>query len=347
MRISDFSFDLPENLIAQYPTEQRSGSRLLCLNSSSGKIQHNKFSDVLSYLNSGDLMIFNDTKVIPARFFGEKETGGKVELLLERLLSDNRLLVQVKSSKPLRSEMRLRIYRKNTEVIEDSLEAIVVERSDQFYILQFDKSLQLKDQLFVHGHVPLPPYIKRVNESQDCDRYQTIYAQNDGAVAAPTAGLHFDENLFADLKLKGIDTDFLTLHVGAGTFQPIRVDKVDEHAMHTERFVISERVCEKVHKCKKAGGRVVAVGTTSVRALESAANKGRLSSADSETDIFIYPGFDFQIVDALITNFHLPESSLLMLVSAFCSKNMILDAYNEAVQNKYRFFSYGDAMFIY
>ena len=347
MRISDFSFDLPENLIAQYPTEQRSGSRLLCLNSSSGEIQHNKFSDVLSYLNSGDLMIFNDTKVIPARFFGEKETGGKVELLLERLLSDNRLLVQVKSSKPLRSEMRLRIYRKNTEVIGDSLEAIVVERSDQFYILQFDKSLQLKDQLFVHGHVPLPPYIKRMNESQDFDRYQTIYAQNDGAVAAPTAGLHFDENLFADLKLKGIDADFLTLHVGAGTFQPIRVDKVEEHAMHTERFVISERVCEKVHKCKKAGGRVVAVGTTSVRALESAANKGKLSSADSETDIFIYPGFDFQIVDALITNFHLPESSLLILVSAFCSKNMILDAYSEAVQNEYRFFSYGDAMFIY
>jgi len=347
MRISDFSFDLPENLIAQYPAEQRSGSRLLCLNSSSGKIQHNKFSDVLSYLNSGDLMIFNDTKVIPARFFGEKETGGKVELLLERLLSDNRLLVQVKSSKPLRSEMRLRIYRKNTEVIEDSLEAIVVERSDQFYILQFDKSLQLKGQLFAHGYIPLPPYIKRVNESQDFDRYQTIYAQNDGAVAAPTAGLHFDENLFADLKLKGIDIDFLTLHVGAGTFQPIRVDKVEEHAMHTERFVISERVCEKVHKCKKAGGRVVAVGTTSVRALESAANKGKLSSADSETDIFIYPGFDFQIVDALITNFHLPESSLLILVSAFCSKDMILDAYSEAVRNKYRFFSYGDAMFIY
>ena len=347
MRISDFSFDLPENLIAQYPTEQRSGSRLLCLNSSSGEIQHNKFRDVLSYLNSGDLLIFNDTRVIPARFFGEKETGGKVELLLERLLSDNRLLVQVKSSKPLRSEMRLRIYRKNTEVIEDSLEAIVVERSDQFYVLQFDKSLQLKDQLFAHGYVPLPPYIKRMNENQDFDRYQTIYAQNDGAVAAPTAGLHFDENLFADLKLKGIDTEFLTLHVGAGTFQPIRVDKVEEHAMHTERFVVSERVCEKVHKCKKAGGKVVAVGTTSVRALESAANKGKLSSADSETDIFIYPGFNFQIVDALITNFHLPESSLLMLVSAFCSKNMILDAYKEAVRNKYRFFSYGDAMFIY
>ena len=347
MRISDFSFDLPENLIAQYPTEQRSGSRLLCLNSSSGEIQHNKFRDVLSYLNSGDLLIFNDTRVIPARFFGEKETGGKVELLLERLLSDNRLLIQVKSSKPLRPEMRLRIYRKNTEVIEDSLEAIVVERSDQFYVLQFDKSLQLKDQLFAHGYVPLPPYIKRVNESQDFDRYQTIYAQNDGAVAAPTAGLHFDENLFADLKLKGIDTEFLTLHVGAGTFQPIRVDKVEEHAMHTERFVVSERVCEKVYKCKKAGGKVVAVGTTSVRALESAANKGKLSSADSETDIFIYPGFNFQIVDALITNFHLPESSLLMLVSAFCSKNMILDAYKEAVRNKYRFFSYGDAMFIY
>ena len=186
-----------------------------------------------------------------------------------------------------------------------------------------------------------------MNESQDFDRYQTIYAQNDGAVAAPTAGLHFDEKLFSDLKLKGIDTEFLTLHVGAGTFQPIRVDKVEEHAMHTERFIINERVCEKVHRCKKAGGRVVAVGTTSVRALESAANKGKLSSTDAETDIFIYPGFDFQIVDALITNFHLPESSLLILVSAFCSRNMILDAYNEAVRSKYRFFSYGDAMFIY
>ena len=347
MQIRDFSFDLPEHLIAQYPAEQRSGSRLLCLNSSSGEIHHNKFSNVLGYLNSGDLLIFNDTKVIPARFFGEKETGGKVELLLERLLSDNRLLMQVKSSKPLRPEMRLRIYRKNTEVIEDSLEAIVVGRSDQFYILQFDKSLQLKEQLFAHGYVPLPPYIKRVNESQDFDRYQTIYAQNDGAVAAPTAGLHFDEKLFANFKLKGIDTEFLTLHVGAGTFQPIRVDVVEEHVMHTERFIINERVCEKVHRCKKAGGRVVAVGTTSVRALESAANKGKLSPTDAETDIFIYPGFNFQIVDALITNFHLPESSLLMLVSAFCSKNMILDAYNEAVRSKYRFFSYGDAMFIY
>ena len=347
MQIHDFSFDLPEHLIAQYPAEQRSGSRLLCLNSSSGEIHHNKFNDVLGYLNSGDLLIFNDTKVIPARFFGEKETGGKVELLLERLLSDNRLLMQVKSNKPLRSEMRLSIYRKNTEVIEDSLEAFVVGRSDQFYILQFDKSLQLKEQLFAHGYVPLPPYIKRMNESQDFDRYQTIYAQNDGAVAAPTAGLHFDEKLFADLKLKGIGTEFLTLHVGAGTFQPIRVDEVEEHTMHTERFIINERVCEKVHRCKKAGGRVVAVGTTSVRALESAANKGKLSPTDAETDIFIYPGFNFQIVDALITNFHLPESSLLMLVSAFCSRNMILDAYNEAVRSKYRFFSYGDAMFIY
>ena len=347
MQIRDFSFDLPEQLIAQYPAEQRSDSRLLCLNSSSGEIQHNKFSDLLSYLNSGDLLIFNDTKVIPARFFGEKETGGKVELLLERLLSDNRLLMQVKSSKPLRSEMRLRIYRKNTELIEDSLDAIVVKRSDQFYILQFDKSLHLKEQLFPHGYVPLPPYIKRANDSQDLDRYQTIYARNDGAVAAPTAGLHFDENLFADLKLKGIDTDFLTLHVGAGTFQPIRVDKVEEHSMHTERFIISERVCEKVHECKAGGGRVIAVGTTSVRALESAAKQGELSSVDSETDIFIYPGFKFQLVDALITNFHLPESSLLMLVSAFCDKDMILDAYNQAIRNKYRFFSYGDAMFIY
>ena len=347
MRISEFSYELPENLIAQYPAKKRSGSRLLCLKTTSAEIQHRKFTDILNYLHSGDLLVFNDTRVIPARFLGEKETGGKIELLLERLLSNNRLLVQVKSSKPLRSETRLRIYRKNTEIIEDLLEAFVVARVGGFYIIQFDENLQLQEQLFIHGYVPLPPYIKRSNDSQDMDRYQTIYAENDGAVAAPTAGLHFDEKLLADLSLKGIDTEFLTLHVGAGTFQPIRVDNVEEHSMHTERVIISDRLCKKVNECKAAGGRIVAVGTTTVRALESAALGGELSTVDSETDIFIYPGFRFQIVDALITNFHLPESSLLMLVSAFCNKSMILDAYNEAVEKKYRFFSYGDAMFIY
>ena len=347
MQTSDFFYDLPADLIAQHPTKERSDSRLLCLNSSSAEIQHRKFTDILSFLRSGDLLVFNDTRVIPARFFGEKETGGKVELLLERLLSNNRLLVQVKSSKPLRSDMRLRIYRKNTDLIEDSLDAIVVARTDEFYIVQFDKSLQLQEALFIHGYIPLPPYIKRSSDSQDTDRYQTIYAENDGAVAAPTAGLHFDEKILGDLSFQGIDTAFLTLHVGAGTFQPIRVDKVEEHSMHTERVVVNNRVCRKVNECKEAGGRVIAVGTTSVRALESAARGGELSPIDSETDIFIYPGFRFQIVDALITNFHLPESSLLMLVSAFCSKSMILDTYNEAVQKKYRFFSYGDAMFIY
>ena len=347
MRISDFSYHLPEDLIAQHPTKQRSDSRLLCLNTSSAEIQHRKFTDILSYLHSGDLLVFNDTRVIPARFLGEKETGGKVELLLERLLSNNRLLVQVKSSKPLRLETRLRIFRKNTEIVEDSLEARVIARVGVFYIIQFNESLQLQEQLFTHGYVPLPPYIKRPNDSQDMDRYQTVYAKNDGAVAAPTAGLHFDEKLLADLSLKGVSAEFLTLHVGAGTFQPIRVDKVEEHSMHTERVIVGNRICKKVNECKAAGGRVVAIGTTTVRALESAVSGGKLSPVDSETDIFIYPGFRFQIVDALITNFHLPESSLLMLVSAFCSKSMILDAYNEAVAEKYRFFSYGDAMLIY
>ena len=347
MRISDFSYHLPEDLIAQHPTKQRSDSRLLCLNTSSTEIQHRKFTDILNYLHSGDLLVFNDTRVIPARFLGEKETGGKVELLLERLLSNNKLLVQVKSSKPLRSETRLRIFRKNTEIVEDSLDACVIARMGVFYVIQFDESLQLQEQLFTHGYVPLPPYIKRPNDSQDMDRYQTVYAKNDGAVAAPTAGLHFDEKLLADLSLKGVSTEFLTLHVGAGTFQPIRVDKVEEHSMHAERVIVGDRICKKVNECKAAGGRVVAIGTTSVRALESAVSGGKLSPVDSETDIFIYPGFRFQIVDALITNFHLPESSLLMLVSAFCNKSMILDAYSEAVAEKYRFFSYGDAMLIY
>ena len=347
MRISDFFYDLPEDLIAQHPTKQRSGSRLLCLNSSSAEIQHRKFTDILNYLHSDDLLVFNDTRVVPARFFGEKETGGKVELFLERLLSDNRILVQIKSSKPVRSDTRLRIYRKNTKIVEESLDARVVSRVGIFYIVQFDENLQLREQLFTHGHVPLPPYIKRSNERQDLDRYQTIYAENDGAVAAPTAGLHFDKTLLKELSRRGIATEFLTLHVGAGTFQPIRVDKVEEHLMHTEHVIISERVCKKVNDCKAAGGRIVAVGTTTVRALESAARDGKLSSIDSETDIFIYPGFRFQITDALITNFHLPESSLLMLVSALSSKSMILDAYRQAVKKKYRFFSYGDAMFIY
>ena len=347
MRISDFSYDLPEDLIAQHPTPNRSDSRLLCLDSSLTEIKHNKFSDLTNYLCPGDLLVFNDTRVIPARFFGEKETGGKIELLMERLLSGNRLLVQVKSSKPPRLGMRLRIYRKGTEIVEDSLEAEVVGRTEAFYEIQFDKGLQLQEQLFIHGYVPLPPYIKRSNDNQDMDRYQTIYAENDGAVAAPTAGLHFDEKLLVDLSLKGVDIEFLTLHVGAGTFQPIRANNVKEHSMHTERIIVSDRLCRKVNECKSRSGRVVAVGTTSVRALESAASGGELSAVDSETGIFIYPGFNFQIVDALITNFHLPESSLLMLVSAFCTKSMILDAYNEAIKERYRFFSYGDAMFIY
>jgi len=347
MRISDFSYDLPEDLIAQHPTPNRSDSRLLCLDSSLTEIKHNKFSDLKNYLCPGDLLVFNDTRVIPARFFGEKETGGKIELLMERLLSGNRLLVQVKSSKPPRLGMRLRIYRKGTEIVEDSLEAEVVGRTEAFYEIQFDKGLQLQEQLFTHGYVPLPPYIRPSNDNQDMDRYQTIYAENDGAVAAPTAGLHFDEKLLVDLSLKGVDIEFLTLHVGAGTFQPIRVSNVREHSMHTERMIVSDRLCRKVNECKSRSGRVVAVGTTSVRALESAASGGELSAVDSETDIFIYPGFNFQIVDALITNFHLPESSLLMLVSAFCTKSMILDAYNEAIKERYRFFSYGDAMFIY
>lgn len=347
METREFSYDLPDELIAIYPTKKRSESRLLCLKVPEAEIEHRKFFEIVNYLRQGDLLVFNDTRVIPARFFGEKETGGKFEVLLERVLRENQLLVQIKSSKVPKKGSRLRFYKKGTEEIDESLEVLVLNREEEFFRLQVDRELDLSKQFFVHGHIPLPPYIKRSDENVDVERYQTVFAREDGAVAAPTAGLHFDDSLLAEIAKQGIESVFLTLHIGAGTFQPFRVDKIKEHVMHKEQMIINETVCEKINECKKRGGRIIAVGTTSVRALESASINGLLQPANSETDIFIYPGFEFRVVDAIITNFHLPKSTLLMLVSAFCNKEIILDAYKEAIDKKYRFFSYGDAMLIY
>ncbi|NKB32277.1 MAG: tRNA preQ1(34) S-adenosylmethionine ribosyltransferase-isomerase QueA [Pseudomonadales bacterium] len=347
MRVGEFSYELPEELIADYPAENRADSRLLCLDSSSGETSHRQFPELMAYLRPEDLLVFNDTKVIPARFFGEKESGGKIEILLERLLASNKILAQIKASKSPKTDGKIFFYEKNSENRVEGLGAKVTDRDEGFFTLEFDAEIKLASDLFPHGHMPLPPYIRRGDEELDLTRYQTVYARNEGAVAAPTAGLHFDAALMQQVQDKGVDIGFLTLHVGAGTFQPVRVPNIEQHKMHKELIEVCEEVCQQVNRCKQRGGRVIAIGTTSVRSLEAAAKHGRLEAVSKETDIFIYPGYQFKIVDAMVTNFHLPESTLLMLVSAFATKNMILDAYSEAVRERYRFFSYGDAMFIY
>lgn len=343
MQISDFQFELPEELIANYPAEKRSGSRLLCLDASTGKLLHRRFDQLLDFLQPKDLLVFNNTRVIPARLFAQKESGGKVEILIERVLDGNRVMAQLRASKSPKPGTRL-LFKAEKGVIPT---AVVEGRENEFFLLSFDADVDLPALLVREGHMPLPPYIRRSDEEVDAERYQTIYAEKAGAVAAPTAGLHFDEDIFAALRAKGVDTAYLTLHVGAGTFQPIRVDNVLEHKMHKELVDVDEKVCLQVAACKERGGRVIAVGTTTVRSLESAAKDSQLMPFHGETDIFIYPGYDFQVVDAMVTNFHLSESTLLMLVSAFSDKDMLLGAYNEAVEQKYRFYSYGDAMFIY
>lgn len=343
MQTSDFQYDLPDELIANYPAQKRSSSRLMCLDATTGKLLHRHFNQLLDFLQPEDLLVFNNTRVIPARLFAQKESGGKVEILIERMLDGNKVMAQLRASKSPKPGTRL-VFKADNE----SIPAAVVEgRENEFFLLNFDADVDLPALLVREGHMPLPPYIKRNDEQVDAERYQTVYAEKAGAVAAPTAGLHFDEDLFTALKDKGVDTAYLTLHVGAGTFQPIRVDNVLEHKMHKELVDVDEKVCRQVAACKERGGRVIAVGTTTVRSLESAARNSQLAPFHGETDIFIYPGYDFKVVDAMVTNFHLSESTLLMLVSAFSEKEMLLGAYNEAVEQKYRFFSYGDAMFIY
>ncbi len=339
MRRSDFHFELPPELIAQFPTEQRSASRLLYLQGQDGELQDLGFGKLPQLLQSGDLLVFNDTRVIPARLLGvKKESRGKVEVLVERVLDSRRALAHVRASKAPRTGTKL--------LLEQEIEAEVEGRQDALFLLRFHDSRSVTTLLEQAGHMPLPPYIERASQAVDKERYQTVYARRSGAVAAPTAGLHFDQSILNRLKARGINTAFITLHVGAGTFQPVRVDDIRQHRMHSEYAEISAAVCRQIRETKAAGRRVVAVGTTSVRSLETAASSGELAPFSGETDIFIHPGYEFQVVDAMITNFHLPESTLLMLVSAFAGIDNIMAAYRHAVKQRYRFFSYGDAMLI-
>lgn len=338
MRRQDFTFDLPDQLIARYPAAERRLSRLLVLDGVSGDMQHQGFEQVLDQVEAGDLMVFNDTRVIPARVFGRKESGGKLEILVERVLDTQRVLAHVRSSKSPKPG--------STIFLEDDTAVQVLGRHDALFELEFSSSTSALDVLEAIGHMPLPPYIDRSDADSDRERYQTVYGKNKGAVAAPTAGLHFDERMLAQLQEKGVQLAYVTLHVGAGTFQPVRVDDIHTHQMHSEVMAVSENVCNLVRATKAAGKRVIAVGTTSVRCLESAAASGEIAPYQGDTNIFIYPSYQFRVVDALITNFHLPESTLLMLVSAFAGYRNTITAYRTAVAQEYRFFSYGDAMFI-
>ena len=347
MQLSDFNYHLPEQLIAHYPAEKRSESRLLCLDAGTGEIQHRKFAQLLDLVSENDLLVFNNTRVIPARLYGRKESGGKLEILIERMMKDNCVLAQIRANKSPRVGGKLIFGGDEPCGSSTPASAEVLNVADGFYLIQFAAEVDLQALLVRCGHMPLPPYIKRDDQVLDAERYQTVYAEKEGAVAAPTAGLHFDQAMFEAMEKRGIESAFLTLHVGAGTFQPVRVDNISEHRMHKELVEVTDAVCEKVNACKQRGGRVIAIGTTTVRSLESAVVGKQLHPFHGETDIFIYPGYEFQIVDAMVTNFHLPESTLLMLVSAFCEKDMLLGAYSEAISEGYRFFSYGDAMFIY
>ena len=337
MKRTDFSYELPEGLIAQRPLEQRSASRLLCLDRQSGQLSDRNFKDLPGLLNPGDLLVFNNTKVIPARLHGFKATGGRVEILIERLLSKKECLAQVRASKSPKPGGKL--------VLENGSELLVLGRQDSFFHLR-SVDVDLMGLLTGLGHMPLPPYITREDNESDRHRYQTVFAETPGAVAAPTAGLHFDQVLLDQLKEAGIESTTVTLHVGAGTFQPMRVENIEDHLMHAEWLEVSQTACDAIAAARARGARIVAVGTTAVRSLETAAQDGSLRPFSGDSRIFIYPPYQFRIVDAMITNFHLPESTLLMLVSAFSGQQQILAAYRHAVEHSYRFFSYGDAMLL-
>ena len=356
MRVSDFSFNLPDALIARYPKTERTASRLMTLNGDSGAITDGVFTDIVAQLNSGDLLVFNNTRVIPARMFGRKASGGKIEVLIERIIDQNTALAHIRASKSPKVGNELYLCREQGNELgnDDSavkFKATMVARHGALFELKFADGQSVLDVLDEIGHMPLPPYIDRPDEDSDKERYQTVYNEKPGAVAAPTAGLHFDNALLEKIKAKGVELAFVTLHVGAGTFQPVKVDEIADHIMHAEYVEVSDKVVTQIAKTKAAGGRVVAVGTTSVRSLESAAkaskDKGEaLGAFYGDTDIFITPGYQFQIIDALVTNFHLSESTLLMLVSAFSGYDHIMPAYQHAIDKEYRFFSYGDAMFL-
>ncbi len=337
MRRSAFHYELPAELIAQYPLPQRSASRLLCLGR--GETADRRFTDLPALLRPGDLLVFNDTRVIAARLHGRKDSGGRIEMLVERILDGRTVLAQIRSSKPLRPGGWIEFA--------GAVRAEVLGREDMFYRLRFAAGRPVASLLEEIGHMPLPPYIERGDEHLDRQRYQTVFARHSGAVAAPTAGLHFDEALLAQLQDAGVTSAYVTLHVGAGTFQPLRVDDIRDHRMHREFVEVPATTCAAVQRAREQGGRVIAVGTTVVRSLESAARHGSLQAFSGETDIFITPGYEFRAVDALITNFHMPESTLLMLVCAFGGMERVMAAYRHAVAQRYRFFSYGDAMFLY
>lgn len=337
----DFQFQLPESLIASEPCKNRTDSRLMVVDPEHNTREHHHFYDLVNFLQPEDCLIFNNTKVIPARLIGQRDSGGKVEVLVERVIpheGGDHCIAQLKASNRLKEGTKV--------FIADGFSLEVISKEGAFYRLKSTNDSPLLTQVETYGAMPLPPYIKRSEQALDKQRYQTVYAERQGAVAAPTAGLHFDDLLMAQIKQKGIDIGFVTLHVGAGTFSPIRVDNVLEHKMHSEWYEVPDSVVELVNKTRARGGRVIAVGTTSVRCLESASCSGQIVASSGETDIFIYPGYQFISVDALITNFHLSESTLLMLVCAFGGKDFMLQTYEKAVESEYRFFSYGDAMFI-
>lgn len=337
MKKQDFYFKLPQELVAQYPTQNRTDSRLLTYCRETGQHQHNQFKDVIQFLQPGDLLVMNDSRVIPARLYGQKSTGGKVELLIERLIDEHSFWAHIKASKGPKAGTLISLEK--DWVIE------VTGRNEDLFCCVVKGDLH--SMLNEIGHIPLPPYIERSDESMDLERYQTVYARHKGSVAAPTAGLHFDDELLQKIKKKGIQVAYATLHVGAGTFRPLRCDDIKDHKMHREFFTVDLALCDAVKQTKASGNRVIAVGTTALRSLESATTDGEIRPCSRDTDIFIYPGYKFQICDGLITNFHLPESTLLMLISAFIGYDEAMKLYQVAIENEYRFFSYGDASFLY
>ncbi len=339
MQRQDFFFDLPNELIAQRPADKRSASRLLCLEGGEGTLSHKNFVDLPDLLNEGDLLILNNTKVIPARLFGHRLTGGKVEVMLDQIIDEKYATAHLRASNTPKIGTQMILPEGNLFIAESRDESI-------FHLRLKEGDLSWYELCEKYGQMPLPPYIEREEDEADYDRYQTVYGVHAGSVAAPTAGLHFDDQIFAQLKAKGVSIETVMLHIGAGTFLPVRKDNIFEHKMHSEYLEVTQGLCDKIKETKARGGRVVAVGTTSVRSLETAALGGEIKPYKGSTDIFIYPGFKFNVVDIMVTNFHLPESTLIMLVSAFGGYSNVMKAYKEAVEKKYRFFSYGDSMFI-
>ncbi len=337
MRKSDFYYELPESLIAQAPLEDRAGARLLCLDDKTNTVDRH-FAELPGLLCEGDLLILNDTRVMPARLYGQKSTGGRVEILVERILDATQALAHLRASKSPKPGAII--------TLDGGFTCRVIERRDELFLLEFTGGSGVDEAMTAVGHIPLPPYIERPDSEADRERYQTVFARSSGAVAAPTAGLHFDEAMLAGLAARGVGHAFVTLHVGSGTFLPVRVDDLDQHRMHAELCFVPDVTVQRIHETRSRGGRIIAVGTTVVRSLETASRSGTLAPYAGETRLFIKPGFQFHCVDALVTNFHLPESTLLTLVCAFAGYQEVMSAYRHAVDQQYRFFSYGDAMFL-